>query len=222
MAFGSRPELDFLRKTGPYSIIDDSFPVTCDFNPIRTQVIPAKREKSLPRNSSLWSSQVRSKVFLSTPQVTPRTSVSRKPAPEYISPGIINVTDFVSSAGQNAHISALRPSPLRQPPKLRQFLHRELLRKRQLSLDEESCKKLLEEKAEPRPTALLLGQRKERNLSPERSRLKRGLACSSRRRPKDYEGLQTLGKALDPTSKDRPQTSNRSYQRTTNRKHSRA
>jgi len=222
MALGSRPELDFLRKTGPYSIIDDSFPVTCDFYPIRTQVLPTKRGKSLPRNASLWASQVRSKVFLATPQVTPRTSVSRKPAQEYTSPGIINVADFVSSAGHNTHTSALRPSPLRQPPKLRQFLHRELLRKRQLSLDEASCKRLLEEKTEPRPTALLLGQRKERNFfSPERSRLKRGLACSSRRRPKDYEGLQTLGTALDPASKDRPQTSNRSYRRTVERKHSR-
>lgn len=222
MAFGSRGDLDFLRKTGPYSIIDDSFPVVSDFHPTHTQPLPAKERQSLPRNASLYTKQVRSKAFLSTPQVTPRTSVSKKPAQEYTSPGIINVADFVSSSGQNTHTSALRPSPLRQPPKLRQYLHRELLRKRQLSLDENSCRKLFEEKTEPRPTALLLSHRRERQiLSPDRSRLKRGLACSSRKRTRDYEGLQTLGKALDNSTQSRPQTSNLSRKRTVQRKNSR-
>ena len=221
MALGSRGDLDFLRKTGPYSIIDDSFPVISDFHPTHTQPLPAKERQSLPRNASLYTKQVRSKAFLSTPQVTPRTSLSRKPVQEYTSPGIINVTDFVSSGAQNKLTSALRPSPLRQPPKLRQYLHRELLRKRQLSLDESSCRKLLEEKTEPRPAALLLSHRRERQiLSPDRSRLKRGLACSSRKRTRDYEGLQTLGKALD--SQSRPQTSNLSRKRTVQRKNSRA
>lgn len=194
--------LDFLRKTGPYSIIDDSFPVTKDFNPVRTQPISSAKAKPLSRNSSLYSKKARSKVGLTSAQVTPRTSLNRKPVQEYMSPGIINVTDFVTSTCDKTVTSALRPSPLRQPPKLRQFLHRELLRRRQLSFDENYGKTRLSETGDVKPLAVLLlrqkGMGREREVgSTERRRVKRGLACSSRQRPRAGGSMENSGSGLD-------------------------